>query len=122
PLILLGSSTGGPKALETVLGGLPRGPWAMLIAQHVDVQFAAGLAEWLTQQTGRQVLLATEGAIPEPGVTLLAATNDHLVLTHSLKLAYTPDPLDCPYRPSVDALFGSVARHWPNKGVAALLT
>ena len=38
------------------------------------------------------------------------------------RLAYTPDPAAYPYRPSIDALFESLARNWPRAGVAVLLT
>ena len=38
------------------------------------------------------------------------------------RFEYTEDPVECPYRPSVDALFYSVAKHWPTPGQAALLT
>lgn len=122
-MVLLGSSTGGPKALADVLAGFPAGfDLPLVIVQHVDVEFAAGLAEWLTTQCLLPVRVAREGAAPERGVALLAASNDHLVLTPDRRFTYTPDPLDCPYRPSVDAMFRSAVRNWPTPGVAALLT
>ena len=53
---------------------------------------------------------------------LLAATDDHLVLRHDGTLGYTPEPRDNPFRPSVDVLFDSLARHWRRPSVAVLLT
>ena len=52
-LVLLGASTGGPKALADILAGLPAGLEAsVIIVQHVDAAFAPGLAGWLGDQTG----------------------------------------------------------------------
>jgi two-component system, chemotaxis family, response regulator WspF len=58
----------------------------------------------------------------EVGKVSIAGTNDHLVLQSNLTLKYTKEPLDYPYRPSVDTFFNSVAQHWPGQGVAVLLT
>src|SRR5262249_24445789 len=49
-------------------------------------------------------------------------SNDHLVMTPERTLHYAAEPVDYPYRPSVDALFQSLAAHWPGPGAAALLT
>jgi len=122
-LTVVGSSTGGPKALAEILSGLPPDfNTAILIVQHVDKQFAPGMVSWLDTQTPVPVRLAIEGRRPEPGRVLLAATNDHLVMTRDLKLKYSAEPRDYPYRPSVNVFFKSVARYWPKKGTAVLLT
>jgi two-component system response regulator WspF len=122
-LLVIGSSTGGPQALATVLSKLPRHlPLAVVIVQHVDAQFASGLVDWLHQQTKLSVALAQEGSRPEAGKVFVAGTNDHLLLKPSLTFAYTRDPIDYPYRPSVDVFFKSVATHWPVAGLATLLT
>ena len=56
PLVAIGASTGGPAALACVLSALPAHfPAALVIIQHVDVQFAAGLADWLQAQTALPV-------------------------------------------------------------------
>jgi two-component system response regulator WspF len=44
------------------------------------------------------------------------------VLTASGRLAYTPEPLDNPYRPSVDAFFESVVQHWRARATGVILT
>ncbi len=123
PLVAIGASTGGPKALADVLSRLP-GSFgaAVVIVQHVDVQFAPGMAAWLNDQTPLRVRTAFEGAHPEVGTVWLAGTNDHLILTPGLTLGYTTEPRDFPYRPSVDVFYRSLVTHWPRKDVAALLT
>ncbi|MCU0546095.1 MAG: chemotaxis response regulator protein-glutamate methylesterase [Oscillatoriaceae cyanobacterium Prado104] len=123
PLLAIGSSTGGPQALATLLSGLPVNfAFPVAIVQHVDAEFAPGLAEWLSQKTQLSVGLAIADRPLEAGKVFIAATNDHLVLQSDLTLKYTKEPLDYPYRPSVDTFFHSVAQHWPGKGVAVLLT
>ena len=123
PLIVIGSSTGGPKALAEVLSGLPAELGAgVVIAQHVDSEFSGGLADWLNAQTDLNVRLASEGCRPALATVFLAGSNDHLILTPDLTLAYTREPGNIPFRPSVDVFFKSVAKLWPSKGVAVLLT
>ena len=122
-LVALGASTGGPPAIAQILGQLPADlDAAVVIAQHVDVQFAKGFCTWLSQRCAIPVREAVHGEMPKRGEVLVAATNDHLVLASDRCLYYTDRPRDYPYRPSVDALFLSLATHWPRRGVAALLT
>jgi len=123
PLVIIGASTGGPQALATILSRLGKNfGAAIVIVQHVDEQFALGLAEWLNIQTSMPVELASAGCMIEVGKVFLASTNDHLILQPNLRLSYTQAPRDYPYRPSVDVFFKSVAQHWQGRGVAVLLT
>ncbi|MEB3181124.1 MAG: chemotaxis response regulator protein-glutamate methylesterase [Nostocaceae cyanobacterium] len=123
PLVVIGSSTGGPNALAAILSQLPANfNAAIVVVQHVDAQFAGGMVEWLNPQTPLTVQLATEGSHLEVGKVLIAGTNDHLSLQPNLRLSYIKDPIDYPYRPSVDVLFKSVAQHWRRQGIAVLLT
>jgi len=123
PLVAIGASTGGPKALSVILAALPRALGAaVIIIQHLDEQFSRGLAEWLDSQCGLNVILADEGGRPKIDTVLVASTNDHLILGADLILHYTEEPRDYPYRPSVDVFFESLARHWPRRDLAVLLT
>lgn len=122
-LIAIGSSTGGPAAVAKVLSKLPSDlQAAVIIVQHVDEQFAPGLAEWLNQQSALPVLLAMAGDRLENGRVLLAGTNEHLVIREDMTLGYVHEPAANPYRPSVDVFFDSVANNWTGRCVAALLT
>jgi two-component system, chemotaxis family, response regulator WspF len=121
-LLAIGASAGGPAALAKLLGGLPPTfPAAIVIVQHVDTQFAQGLAEWLAQQSAWPLRLAREGDRPSTGSALLAGTSDHLVL-HGDRLGYRPDPVDYAYRPSIDVFFHSVVREWRGAAFGVLLT
>lgn len=123
PLVVIGSSTGGPKALATILSRLPANFGAAIaIVQHVDAQFAVGMIDWLNDLTPLTVKKASVGDRLEKGTVLVACTNDHLCLQSNLMLNYTRDPIDYPYRPSIDVFFKSVAQYWTSKGTAVLLT
>lgn len=122
-LVAIGASTGGPAVLTTLLAGLPRDfPAAMVIIQHVDVQFAGELARWLDQSSRIPVGIARAGDRPMAGQAYVAATNDHLVLNERRQFAYQQEPADYPYRPSVNVFFDSLSRRWPRPGLAVLLT
>ena len=122
-LIAIGASAGGPAALAKVLAQLPANfPAPVIIVQHVDVQFAQGLADWLDHQTPLRVRVAQEGDRPETGTALLAGSEHHLVFTGPARLGYTRFPADCSYRPSVDVFFESVDRFWRGDVIGVLLT
>ena len=122
-LIAIGASSGGPTALARLLGGLSADlAAAVVIVQHIDQQFAGGMADWLCQYSPWPVRLAREGDRPAPGTVLLAGTGDHLVLKAAARLGYTPDPVEHLHRPSVDVFFNSVLRHWGGDAYAVLLT
>jgi two-component system, chemotaxis family, response regulator WspF len=122
-LVAIGSSAGGPAALMSILSALPENfPAAITVVQHVDAQFARGLADWLNAESRLRVRIAEKGDRPEVGTVLVAGSNDHLVMVSGGRLAYTPTPSDYVYRPSVDVLFHSVCRHWSFEAVGVLLT
>ncbi len=123
PLIALGSSTGGPGALAHILSRLDSDlPAGVVVIQHVDPEFSAGMANWLDGQTDLKVCIAQPGDRPSRGKVLIAGTGDHLVVQRNGRLAYTPEPRDYVYRPSVNVFFESAAEHWRNKIVGVLLT
>jgi two-component system response regulator WspF len=120
-LISIGASAGGPTALAKVLAYLPGDfPAPVVIVQHVDAQFTAGLANWLDGHTALRVRLAHDGDRPEAGTALLAGQDDHLLFASPSRLAYVCQPLDCAYRPSVDLFFKSANRFWPGDVIAVM--
>jgi len=122
-LVVIGASAGGPAALAAVLGQLPADfPAPVIVVQHVDVQFAEGLASWLAHQTRFEVRLAQPEDHPEPGTVLLAGRDNHLIFSSATKLAYSRSPADCSYRPSIDVFFHSAERFWCGDIIGVLLT
>lgn len=123
-IVLIGSSTGGVDALETVLKGYPRDCPPTLITQHMPPGFLASFAQRLRPMVAPKVQLATEGAPVLPGHVYLAPGGD----TH-LKLGPGEPPRCrlCPgekrsgHRPSVDELFDSGVA-LGNRVVSVLLT
>lgn len=129
PLVLIGSSTGGPRALARIISDMPANlKAAIIIVQHVDERFSAGLANWLNSQTSLQVQLAPQGGMPRARTVYVAGTNDHLILSPDRTFSYTALEDQNPFRPSVDIFFKSAAENWKlrdrqqEKGIAALLT
>lgn len=122
-LVAIGSSAGGPAALATLLGALDVGfPAAIVIVQHVDEQFALGMAEWLSGVSTFPVRVAKDGDQPVPGTVLLAGTRDHLTMKSAARLGYSVEPSDYVYRPSIDVFFESISRKWQGPVVGVLLT
>lgn len=123
PLVALGASTGGPEAVAQILEKLPTNLAApVVVIQHISAEFGGDLVTWLRSRSALPVETAQEGARPKPGVVAVAVTNDHLILSTEQRFHYTPDPIEDPYRPSVNSFFESLANCWPAKGVAVLLT
>lgn len=122
-LVAIGASAGGPAAVSTVLRSFPAAfPAAIVVVQHVDEQFAAGMAEWFQQHSALPIRLAKTGDHPTVGTVLLAATRDHLAFVAADRLGYTPEPVEYVYRPSIDVFFQSVSRFWRGEAVGVLLT
>ena len=122
-LVAIGASTGGPKALAKVLSALPRRlDYSVVVVQHVDLQFAPGLTDWLREHSELRLAIAEEGLPVEPGTAFVAATNDHLVLGEDRTFHYTVEPKSLVYRPSVDVFFASIRENWREPGVAVVLT
>lgn len=122
-LLAIGASAGGPAALAQLLARLPVDfPAGIVLVQHVDAAFAAGMADWLATQITLPVRLARTGERPRPGTVLLAGTADHLRLLEDQTLDYCAEPRAALYRPSIDVFFDSVSRHWRGPAAGVLLT
>ena len=122
-LVAIGASAGGPAALATLLSALPADFCAAVVTvQHVDEAFAPGMAEWLDGQCALPVRVAAAGEVPQAGTVLIAGTNNHLRLLGSSRMAYTEQPSDYLYRPSIDVFFESVVEHWRGQAIGVLLT
>ena len=122
-LVAIGASSGGPTALAKLLGGLPGDLDAgVVIVQHIDAQFAPGMADWLCQFSPWPVRIAVNSDRPAAGVVLLAGTQNHLVFRGPEALAYSDQPASLVHRPSVDVFFDSANRHWRGDIIGVLLT
>lgn len=125
-VVLIGVSTGGPPALQTILSGLPVSfPLPILIVQHMPIGFTASLAERLNRVCGIAVKEARDGETVYPGTVYIAPGGIHLKLRRSGGSLQTM--LDCKpettlHKPSVDVLLDSAAAVCGAKTAAFVLT
>jgi two-component system chemotaxis response regulator CheB len=126
-LIAIGTSTGGPKALQEILPGLPKDfPLPIVIAQHMPPNFTGPFAERLNQLSKIEVREAKEGDALRPGVALLSPGGGHMRVTRKRGIetvvTISEDRENFIYRPSVDALMLSVAEFFPGRALGVILT
>lgn len=123
-VVALGASTGGPGALVQVIGALPRPlPCPVLFVLHINEPFGAAFAEWLERQTGHRVVQARDGdrVAALAGRVTMAPAGVHTVVRRGvLRLTAEAERHSC--RPSIDALFESLAAEHGASVVACLLT
>jgi two-component system chemotaxis response regulator CheB len=116
------ASTGGPPALETVLGRIPAEFLIpVLVIQHMTAGFTEGLVDWLDDQVPPPVALAREGQELEPGVWF-APHGAHLVLDARRRLRFDARPPVGGHRPSGDVLLRSLAAAARSGAVGVVLT
>jgi len=122
-IVAVGTSTGGPPALRTVLGELPATfPVPVVVVQHISKGFADGLARWLNETIALRVKLAEAGEPLLAGNAYIAPDEVHLQITGQRKVALLREsPMDG-HRPSVTALFNSVAKQYGPSAVGVLMT
>jgi two-component system, chemotaxis family, protein-glutamate methylesterase/glutaminase len=125
-LVLIGTSTGGPPALQNVLSSLPESfPCPILIVQHMPLGFTASLAQRLDRLSAIAVKEAADGELLSAGTAYIAPAGFHLKIRRSggaLFAMLDTLPSDALHRPSVDVLFQSVAEICGKKTVAFVLT
>jgi len=125
-LVLIGTSTGGPPALQQVLTALPAGfPCPILIVQHMPVGFTASLAERLDRMCALNVKEAEEGESLVGGTAYIAPAGHHLKVAREggvLRARLDLEPKTALHRPSVDTLLETAATACGAKCLAAVLT
>ncbi len=121
-IVAIGSSTGGPSALLSVLSKLPADlPVPVLVAQHIADGFIPGLVSWLDGGTKMKVVAATNGERPKPGVVYFAPTGLNMVIDGGT-IRFEPGGAGQLYIPSADTLFESVARSFGQRAIGVILT
>lgn len=122
-IVAIGASTGGPPALRAVLGQLPGGfPHPVVVVQHISPGFTKGFVRWLNNNLTLRVKVAERGEILAPGTVYVAPDHRHLQVSPQATVDTNVFlPVDG-HRPSVTALFESVARAFGPKAIGVLLT
>ncbi|MCK9221898.1 MAG: chemotaxis response regulator protein-glutamate methylesterase [Limnochordia bacterium] len=122
-LIAIGSSTGGPRALEILLAGLaPDLPAGIIISQHMPGQFTASLAQRLNDTCPLEVREAKTGDTLNQGLALLTPGDYHMRVTNRCSVELTTEEKDTHIRPSIDVMISSAAQVYGPQMVAVILT
>ena len=121
-LVLIGTSTGGPVALQKVLTALPANfPKPILLIQHMPASFTGAFAERLNTLCKIKVQLAEDGDALKPGIAFLAPGGQQMMVERGkIRVIDGDDRMN--YRPCVDLTFASAAKHFAKKSLAIVLT
>jgi two-component system chemotaxis response regulator CheB len=125
-LLAIGSSTGGPQALFTLVHELgPRLPVPVILTQHMPRTFTPILAEHLTKLGGMPCAEAQQGEKLEPGRIYLAPGDQHLCIdgtAGAMRVRLTSDPPENFCRPSVDPMLRSASLACGGRVLVVMLT
>ncbi len=125
-VIAIGSSTGGPQALFTLLHALPtKLSVPIVITQHMPPTFTAVLAQHIERICGRPCREATEGGVLTPGDIYVAPGDHHLLIegTAAKLVAHlSQDPAENYCRPSVDPMMRSLTQALGGRVLGIMLT
>ncbi|WP_150748659.1 chemotaxis-specific protein-glutamate methyltransferase CheB, partial [Pseudomonas fluorescens] len=122
-LVAIGTSTGGPVALQRVLTQLPANfPAPILLVQHMPAAFTKAFAERLDKLCRIRVKEAEDGDILRPGLALLAPGGKQMMVDGRGAVKILPGDERLNYRPCVDITFGSAAKSYGDKVLAVVLT
>jgi len=122
-LVAIGSSTGGPQALQRILCSLPVDFNAsIVIVQHIAPGFTDGLIEWLGGSTSLRIKKGTVGHLIEPGEVVIAPDGIHMIVNSGGRIQLVERQLPGPHKPSIDVLLESVADAYGSSAVGVILT
>lgn len=124
-LVAIAASTGGPVALQALLTRLPgEFPLPLLLVQHMPANFTRSFAERLDQLCRIRVKEAEQGEVIHPGVAYLAPGGCQMEVSEAAvkSLRIRDGGADELYRPSADITFASLARNFPGRVLAVVLT
>ncbi len=125
-LVVVGSSTGGPNALQTMLTSLPADfPAGMIISQHMPATFTGAFADRMDRFSKVQVKEAKTGDRVEPGVVLITPGGKHMYVKNrptAPEVIISEEPKTAIYKPSVTVMAKSVAENYPKRTVGVMLT
>jgi two-component system chemotaxis response regulator CheB len=121
-IVVIGSSTGGPQALQEVIKALPANlPVPVVVAQHMPPHFTLALAKRLNDICPLKVMEAEDGMPLSPGTVLIGPGGMHLRVT-STHVKVEPDRGESLYKPSVDVLAESAIGVFGKQILGVMLT
>jgi two-component system chemotaxis response regulator CheB len=125
--VAIGTSTGGPKALQEVIPLLPKDfPCGVLIVQHMPAAFISHFSERLNQMSHIEVKMAEQNDLIKSGLVLIAPGDFHMKAIKKsateTRVELTKNPSDLLHRPSVDVMMRSVAEFYPGRSLGVIMT
>jgi len=125
--VAIGSSTGAPTQLQHIIAGLPADlPVPILIAQHLPPAFSASFANTLGRVSPLTVVHAEDGMPLLPGSVYVAQGHKHMRVRRwaagRLHVEISERPAELPFKPSVDELLASCAKHYGATTLAFVMT
>ncbi|MBC8553206.1 MAG: chemotaxis response regulator protein-glutamate methylesterase [Nitrospira sp.] len=126
-IVCIGSSTGGPKALQTIITALPKDfPVPIIIAQHMPPNFTGPFASRLNQISEVEVKEGEHGETLEKGVVYIAPGRGHMGVERkritTTTIHITEGKGDYIYKPSVDELMTTAVKHYSGQVFGVILT
>ncbi len=125
-VVAIGTSTGGPVALQKVLTALPASfPAPLVLVQHMPASFTPAFAERLNKLCQIEVRQAEDGDVLRPGLALLAPGGKQMMVESrggQARVRILPGDERLNYKPCADVTFGSLARSFPGKTLGVILT
>jgi two-component system chemotaxis response regulator CheB len=125
-LIAIGASTGGPTAIERVICSLPQDfDIPIIVCQHMPAIFIPQFVQRLGSLTELEVVSATQGMEPTPGVVIFCPGHANLILTEEADkpiIDFTDEIYQEYNNPSINAMMLSAAKVFGKKMVGVLLT
>jgi two-component system chemotaxis response regulator CheB len=126
-LVLVGTSTGGPPALEALLTGLPASfPWPIVVAQHMPATFTGPLARRLDGISRLHVQEVRDPIELKPGNVYIGRGDADVIVSKrgaAFVAMAAPVQADYPWHPSTDRLVRSALNHMaPNQLIGILMT
>jgi two-component system chemotaxis response regulator CheB len=124
-LVLVGTSTGGPPALDALLAPLPADfPWPLVVAQHMPAAFTGPLARRLDRLCALSVLEVTSPCLLAPGHVYIAKGEADIVISArpgGCAVLAAPPTAAYAWHPSVDRLVASAMAHLPAESLIGVL-
>lgn len=126
-VIVIGSSTGGPGAVENVLTKLPANMAVpVLIAQHMPANFVPSFASRLNELCPLEISMARKGDILKPGAVYIAPGSRNMIVKRNSRGEAEIDFTSATFKefnyPSVDALMLSIAETYGKRSIGVILT
>lgn len=125
-IVVIGISTGGPRALQKMIPKIPADLGVpIVIVQHMPAEFTASLANSLNERSELNVVECDEGMIIEPGNVYIAKggfQNKLIEVSNKVKIRLKDDPPENYCKPSVDYMFRTVAAIFKNEALGIIMT